>query len=172
MTPEFSREVDAETISETPRTFEIGADETERRRLAGRFRLVGLDRLDARVTLQRRAGIVHAEGDLDASVVQSCVVTNESLPATVRAPFHVRYVPDVLGTTNIEEVELSEADCDTLPLIGGKIDLGELVAESLALALDPYPRSAEADAAMKARESERGDEATPFAALQALKDKL
>lgn len=172
MTPEFSREIDAETVSEVARRVDIGADENERRRLTGRFRLIGIDRLSAEVSLQRRAGIIHAEGVVEAQVTQACVVTGEPLAAQIKAPFHIRYMPDALGGSGDEEVELSEEDCDTLPLGGGRIDLGELAAETLALALDPYPRSPGADAAMRARQAEQAEDSSPFAALKALKDKL
>jgi hypothetical protein len=172
MTPEFSRVVEAETVSETARRIEIGADETERRRLAGRFRLRGIERLSAVVTVQRRAGIIHAEGEVDAAVVQACVVTDEPLSAKVRTPFHVRYVPDALGGSGEEETELSAEDCDTLPLDEGRIDVGEVAAETLALALDPYPRSPQADAVMREREIGLSEDAGPFAALKALKDRL
>ncbi len=172
MTPEFSRTIDAETISETPRRIEIEADGDERRRLAGRFRLKALDRLAADIAIMRKAGIIHVEGVLEASVVQACVVTDEPLPAQVSTPFFVRYVPDAYAHAPDEELELSEADCDTLPLEGHQIDLGELAAETLALAIDPFPRSKGADQAM--RESGTGGEmdAGPFAGLKALKDKL
>jgi uncharacterized metal-binding protein YceD (DUF177 family) len=171
MTPEFSRPVDSETISESPKRIEIGADATERRRLAGRFRLVALDRLSAAMTLQRRAGIIHVGGEVEAALVQACVVTDEPLPTELRAPFHVRYVPDALSSAGEEEVELSAEDCDTLPLESGRIDLGELAAETMALALDPYPRSPEADAVMREREAAQAQESSPFAALKAIKDK-
>ena len=50
----------------------------------------------------------------------------------------------------------------------GGLDLGEILAEELALALDPYPRAAEADARMAALGA--GDaETSAFAALAALK---
>lgn len=172
MTPEFSREIEAETVSEAVRSFEIGADETERRRLAGRFRLESLDRLKARVTLQRRAGIIHAEGEIDAAVTQACVVTGEPIPARLRAPIQVRYVADAFAASGDEEVELMAEDCDTLPIEGGKIDIGELAAETLVLALDPYPRSSGADAAMQERQGAGPEEVSPFAALKDLKDRL
>lgn len=172
MTPEFSRTVDAETISETPRKIAIEADADERRRLAGRFRLRAIDRLTADITLVRRAGIIHAEGLLDASVIQACVVTDESLPAELRVPFAVRYVPDAYAGAPDEELELSEDDCDTLPLEGHQIDLGELAAETLALALDPFPRSPGADEALRASQAGNEEEAGPFAGLKALKDRF
>ena len=172
MTPEFSRIVAADTIDERPREMEIGADPDERRRLAGRFRLQAIGQLKARLKLSRRAGILHAEGDVEAAVVQSCVVTGEAMPARVNAPFSVRYVPDAFARSDEDELELSSEDCDTLPLENNQIDLGELAAETLALALDPFPRSAKADEALK--EAGIGDAAEPgpFAALQGLKDRM
>jgi uncharacterized metal-binding protein YceD (DUF177 family) len=167
--PEFSRPVDADTVSDKPKTVAIGADETERRRLAGRFGLKAIDRLSAEVKLARRAGIVHAEGRVEAQVVQSCVVTGEPMPAEIDAPFSVRYVPDAFAGPAEEETELTAEDCDTLPLDGNRIDLGELAAETLALALDPFPRSANADAALAESGLAGEAEAGPFAAL---KDKL
>lgn len=171
MTPEFSRLVDADTISETPKRVEIGADEAERRRLAGRFRLQAIGRLSADVTLARKAGIIHAEGVVVAAVVQSCVVTGEPVPAKIDAPFHVRFVPDAYAGAPDEELELSADDCDTLPL-EGRIDLGELAAETLALALDPYPRCEGADAAAAQSVLADNTDAGPFAGLKALKDRL
>jgi hypothetical protein len=54
------------------------------------------------------------------------------------------------------------------------IDVGEAVAETLALSLDPWPRSPDAEAILREagvkREGE--EEKGPFAALASLKDKL
>lgn len=171
MTPEFSRIVESETISDAPRIVDIAANEAELKKLAGRFSLPSLDRLSAKITLSRRSGIVHADGRIEAAVVQACVVTGDPLPAEVIAPFSIRFVPDAYATPGEEEWELSAGDCDTLPL-EREIDLGELVAETLALSLDPFPRSAGADAAMQ--ETGMGGEAEmgAFAGLKALKDKL
>jgi len=55
---------------------------------------------------------------------------------------------------------------------GQLIDLGEAVAQSLGLALDPYPRSPNADALLKAAGVKREDEAGPFGVLASLKEKL
>lgn len=172
MTPEFSRPADAETVSDQARRVEVEADEAERRRLAGRFRLQSIGFLKAEITLQRRAGVLHAEGRVVADVVQSCVVTNDPMPARVDAPFAVRFAEDAFAPAAEDEFELSADECDTLPIVDGRIDLGELAAETLALALDPYPRSARADEVL--REAGLAGEvgAGPFAGLQALKDQL
>ena len=51
-------------------------------------------------------------------------------------------------------------------------DLGEAVAQSFALLLDPFPRSPNADAVLKAAGVKEEGEVGPFGALAALKDKL
>ena len=74
----------------------------------------------------------------------------------------MRYVP----------AELGEGDLDTIFHDGSAIDLGSAIADTLALSLDPYPRSAGADAALKEAGVLTEEEASPFAALAALKEKL
>ena len=52
---------------------------------------------------------------------------------------------------------------------GGAIDLGEAAAETLALVLDPFPRSPGAQAALREAGVLNEEEAGPFAALAKLK---
>jgi uncharacterized protein YutE (UPF0331/DUF86 family) len=61
---------------------------------------------------------------------------------------------------------------DTVFYSGGAIDLGEAAAETLALALDPFPRSPAAAAALKEAGVLSEEEAGPFGALAGLRDKL
>ena len=71
-----------------------------------------------------------------------------------------------------EEVELGETDMDVIFYDGASVDLGEAVAETLALSLDPYPRSPDADATLRKAGVKTEAEAGPFGALAALKEKL
>jgi hypothetical protein len=59
-----------------------------------------------------------------------------------------------------------------VPIEGGSIDLGEAVAETMALALDPYPRAPGAEAALRAAGVLTEDEARPAGKLAGLKDLL
>jgi uncharacterized metal-binding protein YceD (DUF177 family) len=68
-----------------------------------------------------------------------------------------------------EEIELGPEDCDVVLHDGSAIDLGDAIADTLALSLDPYPRSAAADAALKEAGVLGEAEAGPFAALAKLK---
>jgi uncharacterized metal-binding protein YceD (DUF177 family) len=168
---EFARPVSLDTIGEVARTVAIAAEPAERAALAVRFTLESLDRLEAKIAIRREGEIVHAAGRLRADLVQACVVTGDPLPVSLDQPFVLRFVhEDALAEQ--EEVELAEEDCDTLAYAGGTVDLGEAVAETMALALDPFPRGPNADAALREAgvksEEEASAEASPFAALKGL----
>lgn len=169
--PEFSRPIRLDTLGEAPRALDIEANDAERAALARRFGLIALDRLTAGVRLHREGQSILAEGRLTAVASQSCIASGEPVPANIDEPFRLRFLPeDLIGEA--EEIELSEEDCDTLPFNGGLIDIGEAVAETLSLALDPFPRSPHADEVLKAAGVLQEGEAGPFSALKALKDRL
>ena len=170
MNPEFSRiwRLDALGID---RQVEIKADATERAALATRFALQSLDTLSATVTFHPVAAGIEAKGQMKAKAVQSCVITGEPVPATIDQPFTIRFVaPD--ATPVSEELELDAEDCDVMEHDGQGIDLGEAVAQTLGLALDPYPRAPTAEDRIKEIGILSEEEAGPFGALAALKDKM
>jgi uncharacterized metal-binding protein YceD (DUF177 family) len=170
-TPEFSRAVPLSEIGAATKPRQIEADAGERAALAKRFGLLALDRLEAEVTLKPEGAAYLAEGRLLGAAVQACVATGEPVVASIEEDFRIRFVAEA-GHDADAELELDADDCDTLFHDGRAIDLGEAVAQSFALALDPFPRSANADAALKAAGVKDESEAGPFGALAALKDKL
>jgi uncharacterized metal-binding protein YceD (DUF177 family) len=151
---------------------DIAADEEERCAVADRLGLLNLDRFEAHCVLSRDGQRVRAIGRLKASLDQSCVATGEPVPAHIDEPFDLMFVPEPKSRSADEEVELGEEDLDTIFHDGSAIDLGGAIADTLALSLDPYPRSAGADAALKEAGVLTEEEASPFAALAALKEKL
>ncbi|HET8749702.1 MAG TPA: DUF177 domain-containing protein [Sphingomicrobium sp.] len=148
---------------------DLVADEAERSAIARRFRLDGLDRLEAHVTLGRDGPMVRAEGRLVASLDQSCVVTGDPVAAHVDEPFALVFLPEPPAGGPDEEIELQPDDCDVIFYDGSAIDLGDAVADTLALSLDPYPRSAGAEAALKEAGVMSEGEAGPFAVLAKLR---
>ncbi|HEV7659115.1 MAG TPA: DUF177 domain-containing protein [Allosphingosinicella sp.] len=170
--PEFSRAVRIDTIGEQKRPMTIAADEGERVALARRFGLLAIARLEAALTLSRRGEEIIVEGVLAASVTQACVATAEPVAAGIEAPFEILFRPQPDAAAADDEVELSESEMDVVFHDGAEIDLGEAVAETLALALDPYPRAPDADEALKAAGVKNEAEAGPFGALAGLRDKL
>jgi uncharacterized metal-binding protein YceD (DUF177 family) len=106
---------------------------------------------------------------LVAALEQACVVTGDPITTHVDEPFTLLFTPEPAGSSPDEEIELGESDCDVIFYDGAAIDLGGAVADTLALSLDPYPRSAAADAALKEAGVMTEEQASPFAALAALK---
>ena len=162
---EFSRPIDLRQIGNLPVTLEATAE--ERAALARRFALVRIDRFEAEVALEPDGKAVNARGRLSAANVQSCAISGEDLPVTIDQPLALRFVPEAPMTE--EEIELAEGELDEIPFDGHVFDLGEAVAQDLALAIDPYAVGPGAERARK--EAGLLDEAAagPFAALAALK---
>lgn len=151
---------------------DITADEGECRAVADRLGLLSLDRLEAHAVLSRDGQKIRATGRLKATLEQSCVATGDPVPAHVDEPFELMFLPEPKSGGGDEEIELGEGDLDTIFHDGSAIDLGGAIADTLALSLDPYPRSAGADAALKEAGVLTEEEASPFAALAALKEKM
>ena len=148
---------------------DINANTGELAAIASRLRLLSLDRLDAHAVLSRDGERVKANGRLKASLSQACVATGEPVAEHVDEAFALSFVP---APTADQELELDAEQLDTIFHDGASIDLGTAIADTLALAVDPYPRSAKADAALREAGVLSEQEAGPFAALAALKGKL
>jgi len=169
---EFSRIVTVESLADEELSREIEADAAERTALARRFGLLALDRLTASVRLKRLRGrTIRVEGAFAADVVQSCVVTLEPVASHLADHFTVTFAP-ASDIGEAAELDLSPwAEDLPEPLDGEAIDIGETVAQFLALALDPYPRRQ--GVAFKAAEipglAPEGAADGPFAALATLR---
>ena len=168
MTEEFAHRLPLNQIRDGER-IDLVADEAERLKIADRLDLRSLDRLEAHATLERKGEIVRARGRLKAGLCQSCVVTGDPVDAHVDEAFDIYFLPEPSAGGSDEEVELVESDCDVVFHDGSAIDLGSAIADSLALSLDPYPRSAGAEATLKEAGVLTEVEAGPFAALAKLK---
>ena len=168
---DFAHRLPLDQIREGDR-LDIVADDEERAAVAERLGLLSLDRFEAHAMLSRDGQTIRAAGRLKASLEQACVATGDPVPARLDEAFELRFVPEPKGGKADDEIELGESDLDTIFHDGSAIDLGGAVTDTLALTLDPYPRSAGADAALKEAGVMTEDEASPFAALAALKEKL
>lgn len=127
------------------RPFQIKAPAEECRELARRFNLLAIEVLTVEGVLRPEASgrRVRVEGRLVADVVQTCVVSLDPVPARIDVSFERLYGWDVddEAEEGPEEIHLDLAS--ELPaerLTSDTLDLGEMVAEQLALELDPYPR--------------------------------
>lgn len=138
---EFSRFVEADSVGTHRMERRISANPEERAALAKRFGLIGIDRLEAVFSLKRAGGgVIHVAGEIAAEVTQACVVTLAPVPAKVAEAFSADFADEDRRRTTELDLDF-EADDPPEPIRNGHIDLGELAAEQLALALDPYPRA-------------------------------
>ena len=152
---EFPRPLVIEPWPDAGIAVDLAADASERRALARRFGLLELPSLRVEGRLERGddSQELRFRGWLEAEVVQACVVTLEPVPATIRQPVERRYRKAEAGADpgaaspphHIWAPDGDEDEVEVDLVSGRTIDLGEAMAEELALALDPYPRAADAD---------------------------
>jgi uncharacterized metal-binding protein YceD (DUF177 family) len=175
--PEFSRVVPVKSLADGETVIDIEADADERAALARRFGLLALDSLTAKVGLTPvDAGLVRVHGALAAKVTQACVVTLKSVTTRVEGSFERLYGAD---TPEEEAGLITDTDTEESPpepFTDGAVDVGEAVAEQLALELDPFPRAPGAafDGFSSGSKSAGGDDTGDggsFAVLARLKEK-
>ena len=181
---EIERMVDLDRMGSGSAALDITASDGERAALAKRFGFIGLPVFSARVTVDRRPGQVIVEGRLRGTIVQACILTLDPVTQELDDTFRIVFRQDLTEERDPESGEaLLSAQADAPePLSGNMLDVGEIVAEQLSLAADPYPRRPGArleDVLPKPRKGGKGGRDAgkaeqrrhPFAGLAALRDK-
>ena len=178
--PPFSRTVAVDSVSEAGANLHFSATPEECEKLARIDELVALRDLtvEARLTRRGREGLV-ARGRVTAVVTRTCVVTLDPFETRVDEAFDIVFAPEAEAQAAYEramaELEaatdkarlLAEQPDPPDPIIDGRIDLGALACEFLALGLDPYPRKP--GAAFEGRVEDDEPAPSPFAALSKMK---
>lgn len=176
-----SQLVNVATLPQKGRTIVVQPDPDALANLAEELGVVAVAELRAEVQINRwqRDGI-RLGGPLRARVTQNCVVTLEPFDAEIDSQIDALFVPETSriakrhqqGESN--EI-LIDPESDDAPetFVPPDLDVGGVVQEFLALAIDPYPRSPAAeqmatdDAA--ASDGTKG-KANPFSVLAQLKN--
>lgn len=159
---EMSRLIDARNLPDGP--LDISASAEECTALAKRFDLVTVRQLTARITLTPDGQTVRARGVLDADVVQSCAVSAEDLEVGIHEPVELQFVPPTKDLP--AEMELEPEMLDQIEMDGTRFDLGEALAQTLGLAIDPYLEGPNAEEARRKAGLLDPSETSPFAALK------
>ncbi len=201
--PEFSRPVEIDKIGKDGTRERIEADAEELVALARRMGLPAIHSLKADFELMPwKKGRIRVRGSFRAEVDQECVRTLEIFSAVVSEPVDRIYMkPEHAGARGFatrdgalaQKAEKGAEDIDPFAddapdiIVNDVIDIGELAAESLALALDPWPKKPGTERVVFSTEdlpvrdlgegegaaSEAVEEKpSPFAVLAALKDRL
>lgn len=145
--PAFSYPVKVGNISANAVTVKLEADARELAALAEVWQVEAVKSLKAELQIARwKKDGVRVKGEVEAEIVQSCVVTLEPVESTIKEHLEQIFVPEGSKLARIVTNEASEMVLDPdgpdLPeaFTGDTIDAGAVVAEFAALAIDPYPR--------------------------------
>jgi uncharacterized metal-binding protein YceD (DUF177 family) len=158
-----------------PTRFTYVPDKAEREALAQELGLLALYALELTGELrpQGRDEIL-LEARLVARLDQPCSVTLVPVPAKIDEPVRRRYVAD-LQLPDGDEIEMPEDD--TVEPMPEMIDLADVAAEALALALPLYPRAPGVDFTQALHAGDgvaplSDEDVKPFSALQGLAEQL
>ncbi|WDR06081.1 DUF177 domain-containing protein [Devosia rhodophyticola] len=140
--------------------------------LATVLKINAVERFDATMVVAPVRGGVHVTGSLNARIEQTSVVSFEPVFQDINEPIDRVFMPGAdkaaspaPGSEVFVDLEGDVPD----PLDGPELDLTNLLVETIALAIDPYPR--QAGESLETLGVELNDEeSSPFASLKALKD--
>lgn len=150
--PVFSRRFSVETMRDKKISTSIEADARELGALAGFLGLAAIAFLRAGFELRLLSrGRIEVTGTVEARITQACVASLEAFDSDIREPIDVIFLPPPEPGPGkphkgaAADFAMDDPDDLSDTIVEGRIDLGALAAEFLALALDPYPRKPGAD---------------------------
>lgn len=167
--PELSRIVRLDEVGRMAGQQHISASAKECTALARRFAYVAIERLEADYAIVPQGKALLATGRLRAALTQRCIATGEPVDETIDTPFAIRFLREEDEIAPGDEMELDADEVDTVSFSGESIDMGEAVAETLALSVDLYPRRPDADEWLRKMGVMNEEQASPFAMLAKLK---
>jgi len=169
VTGEFERIVKLDRLPREP--LKVTADESERAALARRFAIEAVHSLEVEVRFAPEGRIVVATGRLTAAIEQLCAISGEAFRNRIEEPLAMRFVPasEQPEFDPEEEVVLDAAEPDEIYYEGQSFDLGEAIAQSFGLAIDPYAEGPNAGNTREKAGLLDTAPSGPFAALAALK---
>ena len=157
----LSRRVGVDRLPPEGAEVTVEAGPEEREALARDFGLPAIHALAGRYRITGTGGRLRVAGRVSASITQICVVTLEPFDSVVDEEVAVDFAapgPDTEAPGPAPDEDPPDA------IVGGRIDLGSLTAEFLALGLDPYPRKPGVVFDDGSGDERTGD--SPFAALR------
>jgi len=159
---EFSRPLQVDRVPALGSHERIAADERECAALAKRLGLPKLHSLGGLLkAVPWRGGGLKITGTLKAEVDQVSVISLETFTSTLEYAIERYFMPLRAGNPSA-----GDDDVDTIE--HGIVDLGEILAETMALELDPYPRK-QGEVFNDIEESPEPAKVSPFTALSKLK---
>lgn len=155
------------------RALSVVADEEALAAMAAQLRVSAVESFQADLTAVRFRGGIRVEGRLKARIVQPSVVTFEPVTQGIEEAVDRVFLPGPdkgHKTTPGTEIYVDLEDEDLPDYIDGpEVDLSALLLETVALAIDPYPRLPGESLETLGLKNDLEDEG-PFASLKSLKN--
>jgi uncharacterized metal-binding protein YceD (DUF177 family) len=169
--PLFEATVRIDRLPAGGRDLKVSLDEETRKRVAEVMKITAVDSFKAELTIAPMRGGLRALGRLTAEIVQPSIVSYEPVGQAIDEVVDRIFLPQSQATkpTPGSEVFIDLED-DEFPdhIDGPEVDLSALLLETLALAIDPYPRRP--GESLESLGIDLGNSASgPFAALEKLK---
>lgn len=163
----FSRPVLVARLPPGGLAVEIAASAEECTTVARQLGLPAIRSLGARYRLVGRHEGVRLTGRITAEIAQICVVSLDEFETRMSEDVELDFIEARSGRDQDRDDEaVIELDTDEPDeIVDGRVDLGTVTAEFLALGLDPYPKKP--GAAFEPPEPD--DAGSPFARLAELK---
>jgi uncharacterized metal-binding protein YceD (DUF177 family) len=141
LVPEFSRILSVARLSPKGVEEYLEAKPAERKALAKRFDIVEVKSLKAFLTLiPKPQEVIDVTGKIEVTIVQNCVVTLEPLVNRMELEINLTFVPEEQNDKGGGEAVIDDLSDEIEVFSGGKIDIGEMVAQQVGVNIDPYPR--------------------------------
>ncbi len=160
---EFSYEIVLDDLPKGGRKFLLEANDVELDAVANRLGVLAVDKLSGELWVSATKERFSVRGRVAARLKRECVVSLEEIVEAIDEPFETEFVRRAAALENDdEEISLDSPEIHE----DAELDIGELLVQQLALAIDPYPRKP--GVARLVAEFGVEDEASPLAQALAL----
>jgi len=169
MQKEFSYPLKIDELGQGEQTYKLSANKEQLITLAGILQIPAVNSFDADINLkfQKKQGKLDVWGVIMANLSLVSVISLEPFDKEYKGEFKLLFDT----TAKYEDIYTDDEDINLdLPdiVIDGKIDLGDIAIEQLALMMDDYPRK-EGETFAEIIEDNSPIKSNPFAVLEKLK---
>lgn len=169
MQKDFSYPLKIEDINQGEQTYKLRANKAQLETLREILQIPAVNYFEAdiKLTFQKKKGILDVSGEVRAGLILISVISLDEFEKEYKSNFSLTY--DTNAT--YEQIrEMDEDIEDDIPdiVIDGKIDLGDIAIEQLALVMEDHPRK-DGEEFTSVIEDDSPVRENPFAVLSKLK---
>lgn len=141
MQKDFSYPLRIDEINQGEQVYKLKADKAQLKTLKEILQVEAVNyfEVDMKLRFQKKRGLLDITGEVCAGLELISVISLEAFPRDYRNSFHLTYDTNATYEQIKEMEETAETEIPDI-VIGGKIDLGDIAIEQIALVMEDYPR--------------------------------